>query len=324
MMTKTDYKRPAIVGAFILAGLAMLIAGVFTIGSQEKMFVKKISLFIVFDDVGGLQPGNNVWLSGVKVGTVRNVSFLEDRRVRITLAIQKKAQHLISKDARAKISTDGFIGNKIVILYGGSLVAGRVSDGDRLTSEQGISTDQMMATLQSSNNNLWQITNAIKEITRKIGAGEGTLGQLVNNDKLLQDIQATAGNLKTASLTGMAAFEDIKDFTGRLDHEQGFVNELITDTTVFNDLRSTVQQFNGTIALTDSMLANLRMASNRLKGTDGPLGVALNDTQSAENLKILLEHLRSSSEKLDANLEALQHNFLLRGYFRKKAKGKIP
>jgi phospholipid/cholesterol/gamma-HCH transport system substrate-binding protein len=46
----------------------------------------------------------------------------------------------------------------------------------------------------------------------------------------------------------------------------------------------------------------------------------LNDEQSANNIKITLQNLQSASKKLDEDLEAVQHNFLLRGFFKKKAK----
>ena len=60
-------KHSVIVGIFISIALIILIIGVFTLGGQHDTFVEKISVKAVFDDVNGLQTGNNVWLSGVKI-----------------------------------------------------------------------------------------------------------------------------------------------------------------------------------------------------------------------------------------------------------------
>ena len=48
----------------------------------------------------------------------------------------------------------------------------------------------------------------------------------------------------------------------------------------------------------------------------------LHDEQAAANIKVTLQNLQSGTKKLDEDLEALQHNFLLRGFFKKKAKMK--
>ncbi len=65
---------------------------------------------------------------------------------------------------------------------------------------------------------------------------------------------------------------------------------------------------------------NIQEVSNNLKNVKSPVGVLLNDQQAGENLKTTLENLQLGTKKLDENMEALQHNFLLRGFFKKKAR----
>ncbi len=67
--------RPVIVGMFILLGLLILVLTIFTLGNQKKTFVRTFTLYSIFDNVGGLLKGGNVWLSGVKIGTIKTISF---------------------------------------------------------------------------------------------------------------------------------------------------------------------------------------------------------------------------------------------------------
>src|ERR1700743_2352674 len=134
-MSDVNIRKRMAVGIFIFLGLAILVIGVLTIGGQNKAFVRTFSARAIFDDIQGLQTGNNVWLSGMKVGTVKKIAFYGSSQVEIVLIIEKQAQVHIRKDTRAKVSTDGLVGNKIVVLSGGSDSAGAVADNDRLSSE---------------------------------------------------------------------------------------------------------------------------------------------------------------------------------------------
>ncbi len=65
---------------------------------------------------------------------------------------------------------------------------------------------------------------------------------------------------------------------------------------------------------------NLKIESNDLNSNESAIGILLHDDTSAASLKTTLKNLETSTAKLDENMEALQHSFLLRGFFKKKAK----
>ena len=152
-MTSTKNKRAITVGIFIFLGLLILVIGVLTLGGQHKTFEKTILVKAVFDDVSGLQTGNNIWLAGVKIGTVRKVEFAGNSKVEVTMNIGQEAQPFIHKDSKAKIGSEGLIGNKIVVIYGGTPQSPKAASGDVLNVDKAVSTDEMMATLQKNNTN---------------------------------------------------------------------------------------------------------------------------------------------------------------------------
>jgi ABC-type transport system involved in resistance to organic solvents, periplasmic component len=313
-------KRNIIVGLFVTIGLLILIAGIFTLGGQQKAFVPHLVVKAVFDDVNGLQKGDNVWFSGVKVGTVKAVQFYGTSQVQVTMHIEKKAQEFIRKDARAKVGAEGLIGNKIVVIYGGTERAGAISGNEILQVDKVQTTDDMLATLQRNNENLVAITSDFRTISSRLVQGEGTAGALLTDMTLYKSLQNTAANLQKAARNSEELSSRIADFTARLETPGTLANGMVSDTSIMSHLKLAVQQINDAADEASSFTTNLKTASYQLNTNDNMLGLLLNDSQTAGQFKSIIGNLDAGSRKLDENLEALQHNFLFRGYFRKKAK----
>jgi phospholipid/cholesterol/gamma-HCH transport system substrate-binding protein len=325
---KINNNRKAVtVGVFIFIGLVIFIGGILTLGGQKKTFEKKIAVRAVFTDVGGLQEGNNVWFSGVKVGTIKKINIIGSARVEVVMSIENKVHKFVKKDAKAKISSEGFIGNKIVVIYEGSPQSAIVEQNDILKVESGLNTDEILATFQENNKNLLDITGDIKLLTKQLSSGQGTLGKLLKDESLIRDMQTVAISLKGASANAQQLTANINSYTSRLQSKGSLTNNLITDTSIFRGMQATVFQLQQAAKTANEVTEKIKQASNNiqevsnnLKNAKSPVGVLLNDQQAGEDLKTTLENLQLGTKKLDENMEALQHNFLLRGFFKKKSK----
>jgi phospholipid/cholesterol/gamma-HCH transport system substrate-binding protein len=321
--------RPVIVGMFILLGLVILILTVFTLGNQKKTFVRTFTLYAFFDNVGGLLKGGNVWLSGVKIGTIKKIGFYGDTKVMVVMNIEQEAEPYIHKNAKAKIGSDGLIGNKIVIIYGGDRSVPQVAKGDFLRVENGISTDDMMATLQENNKNILEITKDFKSISKKIDKGEGALATLLNDPAIsnqlrasTNNLQITLNNLKTVSEGSKVVLANLEGFSKKLVLPGNSINDLASDTVIYKSLKTTLAELNEASKSVAKFTENLQKASEKFGHKDNAVGVLLHDSEIADAMKTTLKNLESGSKKLDEDLEALQHNFLLRRFFKKKAKNK--
>lgn len=317
-------KRAVIVGAFVFLALVIFVLGVMTLGGQKSIFNKGAIVHAIFKEVNGLQPGNNVWYAGVKVGTVQAISFTKEGTVDVEMRIAENSLPVVKKDTRAKVGAEGFIGNKIVVLYGGSDAAPVVQDGSTIQTESSLSADEIMATVQENNKNLLAITDNFKVLSEQIRKGQGTIGKLLNNEDLYRDLQTTMASLKIAAANAQRMVANATDYTEKLTAKGSLANDLITDTVIFSRLRSTVRQIDALSQRADQAVANLNAATQNvnqsLTDPSTPAGLLLNDKQTAAQLKETIKNLQTSTQKLDENMEALQHNFLLRGFFRKKAK----
>src|SRR6476620_15741 len=229
-------KRSVIVGAFVFLALVIFVLGVMTLGGQKSLFNNGATVNAVFNEVNGLQAGNNIWFAGVKVGTVQKIEFVKDGRVRVEMNIEEDYLHIIKKDTKAKVGSDGFIGNKLVVLSGGSPAAAVVENGSTLAAEQTGGMEQMMATLQDNNKNLLTITSNFKTLSDQMVNGKGTIGKLLNDDQLFNELQQSLVTIRTAATTAQQMVSNVSDYTSKLTSKGSLANDLITDTVIFSRL----------------------------------------------------------------------------------------
>ena len=317
---RNDNKKSVLVGVFVLIGIAIMVAGILTLGGQQKRFVKSISLKAVFDDVAGLQTGNNVWFSGVKIGTVKKINFYGDSQVEIEMNVEDKSKEYIRKDSKATISSDGLIGNKIIVIYGGTTQAPVVDNGDRLISEMPLDTDKMMETLQENNNNLVSITNDLKILTGKIAEGEGIIGAVLTDSTLAINFRNILLNLESTSVKSNRMLADMTTFSANLNKEGTLFNDLATDKELYSKLQSAVTDLQGTAENAQKMTDNLNTVTNKLNSSDNALGTLLNDAEFNNTLKSTFVNLDSSTMNLNRGLEALEYTWPFRRGFKRMNK----
>jgi phospholipid/cholesterol/gamma-HCH transport system substrate-binding protein len=319
-MSASENKRSIIVGIFIFIGLIIFIAGVLTLGGKQKRFVSSITLTAIFTNVNGIQAGNNVFFSGVKIGTVSKIKFTDDAKVEVTMHIEEASQKFLHKNSLAKLSSEGFIGNKMIEILGGTPDAPQVEDGDQLAIAAALAPEDIMKTLQDNNKNILAITNDFKQVSSGILQGKGAVGALLTDSLLANRLRQMTVNLENASASTAKVTAAVSQYTGKLNNKGTLANELLTDTTVFSNLKSAVKSLQQTASTASDMTTNLKTTTNKLNSDKNAVGVLLNDEETGARLKSTVTNLESSTKKLDENMEALQHNFLLRGFFRKKEK----
>ena len=330
-MNDSPNKRAVIVGIFVFVGVLFLVGGILMVGNLHETFKRKMQIVSFFDNVNGLQKGNNIWFSGVKIGTVSNLRFYGKSQVAVSLNIETKIQQYIRKDALVKISSDGLIGNKILVIYGGTQAYDPVNEGDTLAVEKAVSSEEMMTTLQENNKNLLVITTGFKDITtdfkdvatnfktisKKLTTNDGSIGKLLNDNTLYDNINTTTVSLKNASAKAQELVGELSNFSSGLNKKGTLAHDLTTDTIVFNSFKSSILQLQNMADTANLFIANLKATANN---PNSSIGVLLHDEQAGAYLKETLKSLESGSKKLDESLEAVQHSFLLRCFFKKKEK----
>ena len=170
----------------------LFVIAIFLIGRQKNLFISVYKLSTAFYNVSGLQVGNNVRFSGINVGTVDNIKIINDSTVQVDMLIAKRVQPFIKEDSEAAIGSSGIIGDRIIIITQGSNETPSAQAGQFIYSKEPVETDAILASLQVT-------ANQLSEIMTKINSGNGTLGRLIQDSTIAENINQTIKNLKSSS-----------------------------------------------------------------------------------------------------------------------------
>lgn len=186
-------------GLFVAGGIALFVIAIFIIGKQKNLFNPVYSLTTTFYNVSGLQVGNKVRFSGIDVGTVDNIQIINDSTVKVNLFIRKEVQQYIKTNSEVAIASEGLIGDKMLQITQGTHNASFAKDGQYLKSLEPVEIDAIMASLQSTVDNAEIISDELSDIMININSGEGTLGRLIKDTVIAENLNQTMVNLKRST-----------------------------------------------------------------------------------------------------------------------------
>jgi len=186
-------------GMFVAGGLALFVLAIFIIGKQKNLFNPVFKLNTTFYNISGLQVGNNIRFSGITVGTVDNISIVNDSTVRVDMLIRKEVKQFIKSDSKVAIGSEGLIGDRLLVISQGGFESPLAREGEQLESTEPVETDAIMSSLKVTAENAEVITQELAEIMTKINGGDGTLGRLIQDTTIARNIDQTIINLKKSS-----------------------------------------------------------------------------------------------------------------------------
>lgn len=249
------------VGLVILVALGIIGVAVYKLGQAANLFAKRYELIAYLPDANGLRPGGAVMVAGQLAGTVKAIEFLPvdqdtTRNLKLTLQIDAGLQEQIRRDSKGKLRSMGLLGDKAFDITPGTPRAAVLQPGDTVTVVQSLDYEAVIAQASSAVTDMVALTKDMRAITSGIVRGQGTIGQLVTNKALYDNLNGTLSRANTM----LAQFQN----------PNGTVGRLLNDPTLYTRLT-------GVIASTDSLVTTL----NSTKGT---AGLMLRDTTLYRNM----------------------------------------
>ena len=300
------------VGAFVILGVACLVAGIYFIGNKKNLFSSNLHIKALFKNVSGLQRGNNVRFSGINVGTVDNIVIVNDSVIEVNMTIEKRSAEFIRTDATASIGTDGLMGSRLVNIGSGSASSRAVRNGDIIRGLDPVQIAEMLQVLGESNKNISGITSDIKKITTEIHSGKGPVWKLLADSTLAGRLDAAITYFERTSANTERMTKSFADMADGVKRGDGGLGKLLADTAIENKMEVTIND----LAKASN---DLSLVSGQIKNGKGALGAILSDS-SAMHIMRSLENIEEGTSRFNENMEALKHNFLFRKYYKNKKK----
>ncbi|HEX8706967.1 MAG TPA: MlaD family protein [Pyrinomonadaceae bacterium] len=312
------------VGLLVVISIAILIFLILNASGDINPFSSKLHVRAQFDSAEGLRPGSEVRLAGVRVGKVDEIRLLppspnpSDPRVEVKLAIDNKidgrpATERIRKDSTVSMGSPSLLGNeKIINITPGTAAGQAVKENDLLPPS---------ALNQSTLSNLvgpdvadqmTGITKNLNDITRKINEGQGSLGRVLNDEALYNELnaaiidtqaiirqiragQGTAGKF----INDPAIYNNVNDLAVRFNDiaeglrtGRGTAGKFLTDDALYNKVNVIADRVNNSVSDINGIIADIRQG----RGTVGKL---LNDETIYNDARAAIARVSTTTERLD-------------------------
>ncbi len=323
------------VGILVAVAVVLFATGLFLIGNEHKAFRRHTEFFTDFTNVDGISKGAKVRVNGMDGGEVAEVviPLSPKEKFRLKMTIDDRLRGLIRGNSVVSVETEGLVGDKFLLIGGGSESSPEAGSGTTLSGKEPLAVSKMM---EQANGLLTQVSGTVTQaggaitqvratITDLQGRLDGTLNAatstLNNSNGMVSDLRhgkgaagvlladpVTAANVKQAVLNA-------RDATGSLNAASAQVNGMVSE-----------MQQRQLVAKIDDTLKNTRSASLQIDQASQQMNAMLKSAFAPDqfgegagtNLQQTLTNINEATGNLADDTEALKSEFFFRGFFRKR------
>ena len=293
-MAKTSQSKSIRVGLLVSGALFVLMMFVFFIGSEQKIFARKNEYEVRLENVTGLSQGNPVRMSGVTIGTIRDIRLPQDpkaKQVVIMLMVDRKYAERVRGDSRARLKKQGLLtGDTYIDITPGTPRFEILEPGTIIPAQRQTDVEALITSGEDLVTNLVQISYSLKNILSRVDRGEGLLGEITTAPETKQritDTFLTTLNKTNAALTHM---ESGKGVAGKLIYDDKYAEEL-------------TRSISGAARSLEQVTVSIQRS---FESGEGLVPALLNDRQGRQRVDDLVENLRVTSANLATFTTSLQ------------------
>ena len=296
-------------GAFVVLGLLLFTVALFMIGERRLLFEDRFEVHTEFTNLGQLELGAVARVSGMDAGEVTDIGIPPSPagKFRVTMRLREDLHGLVRTDSVAATQMEGLVGAIFVNISAGSDRAPRVAEGGTIPSREPVT----MADL------LEQASGTISLVTDTVEDMRGDVQRAIQQIALTaEDAHAFMKDLRPDVLAiashGSRISADVQVISETIRKGEGTVGRLVHDPALYDRARDIADEARSVMANLRAVSEDARKAMADLRSNDSPTAGMI------EDMRVTLGQTREAVSDLADNMEALKHNFLLRGFFNRR------
>jgi phospholipid/cholesterol/gamma-HCH transport system substrate-binding protein len=315
-----------IVGVFITAAIVLFGAALFLIGNEHKAFRRHVVFYTSFQNVDGIPKGSKVRVNGMDAGELESIQIPSSpsQKFRLKMNVEERLRGLIREDSLVTVETDGLVGDKFLLIQGGTDRAAEAAPESTIQGKEpfeiGKLLEQAQGIMTQAGTTINALNGTMKDVSGRLDTTLDTATNTIRNvDGVLLDVRkgkGAAGLLLEDPATAAdvkQSIANVRQTTEKLNTTTTRVDNLLADV----QTRQLIPKIDDTLVSAKSATQNLDQTSQQVNTT---LKSAFGEDQYGEdagtNLQQSLTNLNQASGNLTDDTEALKHEFLFKGFFK--------
>jgi phospholipid/cholesterol/gamma-HCH transport system substrate-binding protein len=319
-------KHNVIVGVFVTAAIVLFGAALFLIGNQHKAFRRHVVFYTNFQNVDGIPKGSTVRVDGIDAGELESIEIPSSpsQKFRLKMNVDDRLRGLIREDSLVTVETEGLVGDKFLLIQGGTDRASEAAPDSTLQGKEpfeiGKLLEQAQGIMNQAGTTITSLQGTMKDVSGRLDTTLDTAtGTIRNVNGVVLDVRkgkGTAGLLLEDPATAAdvkQSLANVRQTTEKLNTTTTRVDNLLAD--VQN--RQLVPKIDDTLTSAKSATQNLDQTSQQINTTlKGAFGEDQYGEDAGANLQQSLTNLNQASGNLTDDTEALKHEFFFKGFFK--------
>lgn len=291
-------------GIFVMAGVLIFVLAIYYLGSKQHLFRTNFALYTDFRTVKGLKTGNNVRFLGIDVGTVSNITIINDSLVRVRMTIDEDVRQFIKKDSQVEIDNEGLMGSKIITIFPGNTSAGFVKEDDFLPSIETVNVEDILSELERTTGYTTQVASNLAEITHRINQGEGDLGKLINDNTLKDELDKSSRELTLL-------IQELRDVTNKFNSTDNDLGKLLNNNDITQKVAVIVGNLDSASVDARKITRELSLAAEEINYGDGMIHRLIYDTIFIREVDSTLINVNEGIDVVEESADAVKNSWIV-------------
>ena len=298
---RKDLIRDSSVGFVLFIATLIAMAGLFLVGDGPGILADQTEYRVLLDHAGGLRSGSRVYLSGVPVGNVAQIDFSADfkgDKVLVTLLVNRQYAGRIGESSKAWLKNEGLLGDAAMHL---SLrgQSPELAPGSEIPYEPRGVLDEIAGVGTTATT--VDLLETAMDILKDFQKGKGSLGQLLKNPELYNNLNGFTVAMKSATEEVEKVSREVELLLAAVRSQQGTLGKLI-----FSE--SYARDFEQSLRSTDALIARVDRIAAKVESGSGSLGKLLSDEEFYDGMTLALERLSRVARSADELLRGLNES----------------